>query len=246
VREAAETYYAGLSREYGTKIRQLVPRYEEMVEVLLDLLYLMRPRSVLDLGSGPGTLEHLLLERLPGAHLTAVEASREMVEVARSKTAGGKPSPPSGGVRWIHADVMDYHPESPFQAVLSNLVLHNLVSERRRTLLRRIHRWLEPGGVFLWGDLVRFRDPAIQEHFVLERTAFARSGGCPEALLRENFRKEGEDDTPWSTPETITEGLAAGFEDTELVWAHDTFAIFHLRRSKDSTAVHLPEAPDGR
>ena len=91
-----------------------------------------------------------------------------------------------------------------------------------------IHDWLNPGGVFVWGDLIRYRDPRIQDHFVDQRKAHAISAGCSEELIRQNFEKEAEQDYPLTIEETLEMASGAGFGGAELVWAHDTFAVFLL------------------
>lgn len=230
----AEMFYSGLSQEYEPKIRQLVPRYDEMADVLLHLLAVSDPKGILDLGCGPGGLEFRLLDLLPEAEITAVEASKEMVELAGLRLGTSATKAPGAGVHLVHTDIMGFEPTSRFEAVFSNLVLHNLDPDLRTILLERVFRWLGEGGVFIWGDLVRFEDREMQRYFVDERVAFARSSGCPEDLLMENFGKEAKDDAPWTVEETLAAVRGAGFESADLVWGHDTFALFFCRKGVGS------------
>jgi ubiquinone/menaquinone biosynthesis C-methylase UbiE len=231
VEDRAESFYQGLSRNYESKIRQLVPRYKELVATLIDLVVLASPKRVLDLGCGAGELEVLLCRRLPEAEITAVDRSEDMLEVARTKLLTHNDLDcVIGRVNLVQENLLDFYPSSTFDAVFSNLVLHNLLPDSRRIILRRVQDWIDPCGVFLWGDLIRLEDPVIQGHFREERVNYARSTGCPKELVRENFLKEETSDTPWTVLETLVESKKAGFRETELVWAHDTFALFHLRK----------------
>lgn len=70
------------------------------------------PRSVVDLGCGPGNMTRLLAERWPGATVTGVDSSADMIARARAD----QPS-----LTWVEADVRDWH--EPADVVVSNAML---------------------------------------------------------------------------------------------------------------------------
>lgn len=216
-------YYANLSADYDAKIRQLVPHYDDMVQCIVDLLMRSAPARILDLGVGVGTLAQLVLDRLPTVQVTALDASAEMLAAAQRRLA-----PYGERALVVHSEITDFTPAAPYDAVVSNLVLHNLRRSDKPAVLGRIARWLTPGGWFIWGDLIRHADPGLQAHYVEYRIAFARGAGCPEDLIAENFRKETEDDSPLTVPETAALAGESGLRDVHTVWAHDTFAVFVL------------------
>lgn len=77
------------------------------------------PRIVVDLGCGPGTLTALLADRWPGAAVTGVDSSPEMIGAARS----------IAGVTWEVADLRDWaRPDplalhAPVDVMVSNATL---------------------------------------------------------------------------------------------------------------------------
>lgn len=71
------------------------------------------PRRVVDLGCGPGHLTGLLAARWPGAAVTALDSSAEMVAAARER-----------GIDAVHADVVDWTPPPDADVVVTNAVLH--------------------------------------------------------------------------------------------------------------------------
>ena len=73
-----------------------------------------RPRAVVDLGCGPGTLTATLAERWPDSRITGLDSSAEMI-----LRAGGLAGPVSFAV----ADVRDWHPAADVDVVVSNAVL---------------------------------------------------------------------------------------------------------------------------
>ncbi|WKN49248.1 trans-aconitate 2-methyltransferase [Nocardioides sp. Arc9.136] len=72
------------------------------------------PRTVADLGCGPGNLTGLLRERWPDAEVTGVDSSPEMVRRARER---------EDGVRYDVADLRDWSPASPVDVLVSNATL---------------------------------------------------------------------------------------------------------------------------
>jgi len=225
MKRATEDFYAALTRDYSTKIRQLVPRYDEMVECILELLELCRPKTVLDIGAGIGNISALVLRRIPGSRVTAVEPSHEMSAEARrlNDCSGDR-------IEFVHQDIVDFVPHCAFDAIFSNLVLHNIPLDERRPLLERLREWLEPGGCFVWSDLIRHADERVQTHFVEYRKAFALAAGCPSELVEQNFEKEAREDQPLTIEQMLEEAGRAGFRQATPVWTHDTFAVLWLSR----------------
>jgi ubiquinone/menaquinone biosynthesis C-methylase UbiE len=99
--------------------------------------------TVLELGTGSGTLAAAVLERWPGTRLIATDVAGVMLETARQKTAalGGE------RVSYIEAPAAALPIEAgSIDLVVSSFVLQ-LVPDRLAAL-REGHRLLRPGGVF--------------------------------------------------------------------------------------------------
>lgn len=71
------------------------------------------PRTVVDLGCGPGNLTLTLAERWPTAEVTGVDSSAQMLAAA----------PHHDRVRFVEADLRDWHPDSPVDVLVSNATL---------------------------------------------------------------------------------------------------------------------------
>ena len=101
-------------------------------------------RSVLDLACGTGTIACLLAER--GYQVVAVDASEEMLTQAAHKTAslGGRPP------LFLHQAMPRLHLAEPVDAAVSTLDALNYLTRTAdlRETLRRVYRWLRPGGCF--------------------------------------------------------------------------------------------------
>jgi SAM-dependent methyltransferase len=104
---------------------------------------------VLDVGTGTGTLAIALLRRWSGVRVTAIDASRGMIEKAAGEADHLLTAEQRSRLelRVAFADDLGLDDES-FDVAVSSFVLQ-LVPNRHRAL-REIRRVLRPGGVFGW------------------------------------------------------------------------------------------------
>lgn len=105
----------------------------------------VRPASVLDLGCGTGG--HALLLAARGYRVTGVDASSDMLAVARRKAESA-----GAAVRFHCASVEELAPGEHFDVVVSlfNVVNYLATPEALRAGLARIRQQLPPGGLFLF------------------------------------------------------------------------------------------------
>ena len=95
------------------------------------------PRSVVDLGCGPGDLTVDLARRWPGAAILGIDSSAEMIAAARR----GEQRP---GVSFTVADLRDWQPDAPVDVLVCNAVLQWVPGHL--DLLPRWVSWLSGGG----------------------------------------------------------------------------------------------------
>jgi SAM-dependent methyltransferase len=216
----AAAYYERLAGDYPLTIRQLVPRYDEMVGEIAGRLRRLAPRRIVDVGCGPGEVTALIADALPGSEIIAVEVNGAMVEAARTRLA-----PFGDRVRVLHADARELVLPGPIQAAFSNLVLHNLGGDDKVRALKAVRGAVSHGGVFLWGDLIRHEEATREASAVTYRRRFALEKGCPPDLVEWNFRKEGEQDHPLSLQGMTNAARLAGFHSVQRTWSHDGFVL---------------------
>jgi len=142
------------------------------------------PRSVVDLGCGPGDLTVDLSRRWPGAALHGVDSSPEMIEAARKWE--GQP-----GLSFELADLRDWRPAAPVDVLVANAVLQWVPGHLG--LLPRWVSWLSSDGWLgfqLPGNLDQPPHAAIAEMAASPRWrsligagAFARQAGDPVDYL---------------------------------------------------------------
>ncbi|HEY2575370.1 MAG TPA: class I SAM-dependent methyltransferase [Streptosporangiaceae bacterium] len=109
---AAVFGYEGVAAAYRHR-----PPYPDEVFAILDGLITDRPRDVLDIGAGEGSLARPLAERVD--HLDAVEVSAAMVAEGRRRPGGDRPN-----LRWIAGSVETAPLDGPYALVTAGASLH--------------------------------------------------------------------------------------------------------------------------
>jgi trans-aconitate 2-methyltransferase len=135
--------------------RVSAPQLEWAAKVL-ERLPLAGDETVLDAGCGSGNVTQLLLSRLPGGHVVAVDSSKSMVEHAREAL-----DPDRATV--LQADLTELELDEPVDAVFSNAVFHWI--QDHDALFARLHEALRPDGLLVAqcggeGNVARFHAAA--------------------------------------------------------------------------------------
>jgi trans-aconitate 2-methyltransferase len=162
---------------------------------VVDRLRLTGSEGVLDAGCGTGKLCRVLLERLPQGRLIALDASADMLRLAREEL-----HPFQGRVQFLQASLPDIPALGPVDAILSTATLHWVLDHPGT--YRAFRHVIRPGGQLEFqcggaGNLQRLHARA---------TALAHSADYAEAFL--DWRE------PWclaSAEETETQLRAAGW-----------------------------------
>ena len=104
--------------------------------------------KVLDVGCGTGRLTFGAVERAPGAELHGIDASPEMIEVARKKARRKKADIA------FQVAVIERLPfaDGEFDVALSGFMLHHLPDEVKKSGIAEVARVLKPGGRFVAVD----------------------------------------------------------------------------------------------
>ena len=132
-----ETYLQNMTAE--------VPSYPELQEQTAAATQGVSAQAILELGIGTGETAKRVLAAHPGANLTAVDSSKEMLERARGVV-------PQADLRLARLE--DELPAGPFDLVVSALAVHHLDGPGKRDLFRRVANVLAPGGMVVLADVI--------------------------------------------------------------------------------------------
>ena len=220
--------------DFDTGIRQLLPRYDEMLEVITRCLP-STSRCILELGCGTGELSLKILNSFPDAQVIALDYSPRMLQFAQDKiTAAGYQQ------RWtgIQADFGDWtnNPEhldigSEFDACVSSLAIHHLQDEMKLKLFERISASLTENGCFWNADPTLPESPALAEVYKAAREEWSLQQGISLTEIR---AKLGATSTQGYSSQDQLASLdihcqmlsKAGFKTVAVPWKYYGLAVF--------------------
>jgi len=220
---SASDYFGAMATSYDSLIRRSVPRYDEMVDRLVD--YLPRePARVLELGCGTGNLSLRLAERLPGASVTLVDGSSEMVALTRSRLAGASERD-SQRHQFITGMFEDLAlPARSFDLVVSSISLHHVAD--KGALYERIHGLLRMGGRFCFADQIRGEPAANHELNWRRWLAFcAEPGHCSAEEIQSLLDHAAAHDHYTTLSDHTALMSGARFAEIDCVWRNLMWGI---------------------
>ena len=124
---------------------------------LLAQVPLQQPRTVIDLGCGPGNSTELLIQRFPNAQVTGLDSSPDMLQQARQRLPN---------CAFLEADLASWTPPPQADLLFSNAVFH-WVPDHPHVLQRFIDA-LPPGGVLAVQMPDNTREPS---HLLMQEVA---------------------------------------------------------------------------
>jgi tRNA (cmo5U34)-methyltransferase len=218
----------------------LVPRRDEQIATVCDLLGDLPVPYVLDLCCGEGRLSQEYLRRSPEARVMLMDGSAEMLRLAGQRLAefGGRHAQ-------VQAEIAGrgWRTGERYGGVMTSLAVHHLDGPGKQDLYRDIHGMLVPGGAFVMADLVEPAGPAARRlagdewDRAVQRASRDRFGSdeAVEAFRESDwnyYRLPGPDpfDLPSSTAEHLDWLRAAGFTEVDVAWMYAGHAIFTARR----------------
>jgi SAM-dependent methyltransferase len=186
--------------------QQFMGRWSRLVAPqLVDFADVPDGGTLLDVGSGTGSLAFTLAERKPRAHVRGVDPSKEYVEYARSKNSfPDRVAFETGDAQALHLA------DATFDASLSLLVF-NFIPDRLKAL-KEVRRVTKPGGrvsasVWDYGDGMKmlrvFWDSVVSIDSNAEKLDEKHMPLCREGELSTLWRQGGLEDVR-AQPHVIT------------------------------------------
>ena len=255
MRQGRRVNWKALLRSWDVQQESFNPLRERRFHVMLDVLAATVPKrfTVLDLGSGPGSLSVRILRRFPGARVVAVD-----YDPVTRRIGEGALGSMGGRLQWVDAKLgapgwTARLPAKKFDAAVSTTALHWLEEDDLRRLYRDLGRLLRPGGVFLNGDhlpwgsearglaklaekvrKVRFRGVRLDHEWAAWTDWWKDAEKIPalQPYFAEQKRRSAKHPRHGDTTLAVHEEALkrAGFREVAVLWQDVTNRILYARR----------------
>jgi tRNA (cmo5U34)-methyltransferase len=213
--------------DYDRFIRTVIPHYETMRAVQLELLARCLPPGgrVIDLGGGTGALARAVVEKFPGVRVEIWDTDPAMLEVARERCA-------AFGDRVYFAERSFAEPLPACDAVVACIALHHVKDmSAKGKIYANIFHALRPGGIFANADCVMSETPAVRTASFEGWAKFMEEQGLSPAEAQQQFAEWAKEDyyPPLATELRLL--AKAGFTEPDCFWRTAPFTVFGGLRS---------------
>jgi len=214
-------------KDYDRFIRTVIPHYETMRAVQLDLLAHSLPPNglVIDLGGGTGALARAVVEKFPGIDVEIWDTDPAMLEVARHRCAAF-----GDRVHFVERSFTDSLPGC--DAAVACIALHHVKDTAAKgKIYANIFQALRPGGIFANADCVMSETPTVRAASYQVWAKFMEEQGVSPAEAQQQFAQWAKEDyyPPLATELRLL--AEAGFMEPDCFWRTAPFTVFGGIRS---------------
>lgn len=221
--ENVKKHFEEEAEQYDGIIKNIIPYYRQMVEAVVNTIPFgyTSDIKVLDLGCGTGTIASAVKNAFPNAKLTCLDISGKMLQIADSKINGAQET------TYINSDFHEFNFDKKYDAVVSSLALHHLVTrEDKFDFYRKIYSGLNNGGAFVNADVVLASTDILQKRYMEQWKDFMCMNVTKDEVENKWIPTHYEEDRPVSLMEHIEMLKEIGFADIDVVWKYYNFAVY--------------------
>lgn len=223
-REEIRKLFNDVAGSYDEQRRYFIPCFDDFYGTAVALAQADTPEpAILDIGAGTGLMSALLLKKYPGASLTLIDVSDQMMEVARQRF------PNYSNIEYIIDDFARHRFSKSFDIIISSLAIHHLNEPEKEALYHKVYHTLKKPGGFINADQVLgstvFLENLYKEDW--KRKVLA-SPLTPEELERAYER------TKMDQMSTLQDQLGwlrdAGFSEVDCIYKYYNFVVMYARK----------------
>jgi tRNA (cmo5U34)-methyltransferase len=207
---------------YDKVIRQLIPEYEQMQEMIARWCKAVLPPDplIIDLGGGTGGLTAVLAELIPDALIQLWDIDPKMMEIGKVRLS-------KFGDRIQVLERSFDEPIPRCDAVVACIALHHIKDIARKTAVyANIYRALRSPGLLVNGDAtMSLNSRSAQETYRLW-TEFMMRRGIGEAEAKQHFANWRGEDHYFSVAEEFNALKNAGFSHPEVFWKYGPMTVY--------------------
>jgi tRNA (cmo5U34)-methyltransferase len=221
--EKIKKHFNSKEIDYDVCAENVVPRNEELHDVIVDAIHCDRNSKIkiLDLGIGTGLGAWKILSEFPNAHLTGIDFSSKMLKRCKERVSVFKKR-----VLLIESDFNKINFPEKYDVIVSAVSIHNSKPEQQLKLINKIYESLNDGGIFVNGDFIK----SNSEHVNIKLREFYESylrGKLKGIELEKWLHHAFKEDRPTELETQLNWLRKAKFKKTECVWRYMNLAVYY-------------------
>ncbi|BDU50955.1 class I SAM-dependent methyltransferase [Haliovirga abyssi] len=211
------------AKEFDGIILKLIPFYKEMLEALILSIPFEKNSEieVIDLGCGTGNILDKVKKQFPNAKLTAVDLSKNMIEMTKIKLEK------YNDVDYYVGDFYNFEFLKKYDVILSSLALHHLVTdEDKKIFYNKIYNALSQNGVFYNADVVLGSNYKVQDVYMNKWIEFMKKSCSIDEIENIWLEKYQEEDSPTTLINHLNWLEEIGFKDIDVIWKYYNYSVY--------------------
>jgi len=224
-REEIRQLFNDVAQVYDSQRRYFIPCFDDFYGTTVALAEADTPEpAILDIGAGTGLLSALLKKKHPGASLTLIDVSDQMMEMARRRFRN------STDIEYIIDDFARHQFSKSFDIIVSSLAIHHLDESEKKALYHKVFYTLKKPGCFINADQVLGSTACLEKLYKEDwKRKVLASPLTPEEIDRAYER------TRMDQMSTLGDQLGwlrdAGFDEVDCVYKYYNFVVMYARKS---------------
>ncbi|HPT39067.1 MAG TPA: methyltransferase domain-containing protein [Candidatus Omnitrophota bacterium] len=201
---------------------KVMPRYEEMMQALIDALpFGKKDRlKIIDLGCGTGNLSKKLISAYPNARIDCVDMAGNMIKIAKAKLKGNR------NVAFWLGDIRDFDYKGKYDCIVASMVLHHVEGKDKPRFYRKLYNSLSKKGVFFCIDIFLSSNLHLQKLYMDKWKAFMKASKLPVKKTDDMIARHQREDRPVILTDELAIMHKAGFKHVDVILKHYNFAVY--------------------
>lgn len=208
--------------KYDADICRVIPGHEDLhgeIEKIVETYTKSHTvEKIADIGVGTGLTSERILKKIPQAKMVAIDFSKQMILGAKNRLE-------NYNVEFILGDYAEIDFGKDFDIITSVIGIHHQNTEGKREVFKKIYKALKFGGIFIFGDLVTYRNKDNAAINDAKHYAFMAQNAEDEQSLKEWEYHHKVLNDPSPLEDQIEWLKNTGFKSVEVKYNHINTAL---------------------
>jgi len=213
-----------VAQNYDKQRKKLIPCFEDFYKIATALAELENDSpKVLDLGAGTGLFSSYILKKYPNAHLTLIDLSEGMLEIAKKRFHHHV------DIKYIVSDYSKFEYQERYDLVISSLSIHHLIDSEKMELYHKVYSIMNNNSIFINADQVLGNTKFLDFLYKSDWEKYIEYSG-----LDQNEITSARERTKLDKMTTLDQQLEwlndAGFSDVDCMYKYYNFVVMYARK----------------